>query len=72
MKYNAKADKYLSNLYRSVGARTWQQKFRTLELALRIVADSSSFSHNPTWRQKVGMLEYELLSNNQLITLTTV
>lgn len=69
MKYNAEADKYLSELYRSAGAETWKQKFHTLEGALAIVPNTTSFSHKPTWRQKAGMLEYDVLENEGLINL---
>ncbi len=72
MKYNKKADKYLAAFYRSVGAKTWEQKFNVLELRLGIVKGSQSFSHDLTWRQKTGILEYELLEHEGLIKITYV
>ena len=72
MKYNKDADKYLKVLYQSVGAKTWTQKYNTLMLKLGIVEGSQCFSHEPTMRQKVGMMEYELLERENLIELTYV
>jgi hypothetical protein len=72
MKYNEESDKYLNTLYRSVGAKTWKQKYNTLILKFRIEDGSQSFSHNPTPKQKVGMMEYELLERMDLIQLTYV
>lgn len=72
MKYNKKADKALADLYRSVGARTWKQKFHTLELALGVPSGSTYFSHDFGWEAKVGALEYEYLAQSGLIELTLV
>ena len=72
MKYNKKADKFLKDFYASVGAKTWKQKYNLLEMRLDIVPGTQSFSHNPTWRQKVGMMEYEFLERNELIEVTYV
>jgi len=73
MKYNKKADAYLAKLYKSVGAKTWEQKFNTLELALGVVPGSSTFSHPEIgWRSKCGCLEYELLERRGLIELVLV
>ena len=72
MKYNKKADKVLADIYRSVGAKTWEQKFHTLELALGIIPGSQSFSHNLGWRSKTGTLEYEYLERHCLIKLELV
>lgn len=69
MRYNKEADKFLKDFYKSVGAKTWKQKYNALELRLNIVPGSASFSHNPTDRQKVGCLEYELLERVGLIEL---
>jgi hypothetical protein len=68
-KYNKKADAALAKLYRSVGARSWHQKFNLLELTLGITPGSSCFSHKPTWEAKTGSLEYELLHRLELIEL---
>jgi len=65
-RYNDKADKFLTDFYESVGAKTWEQKFNLLQLKL---GGTNSFSHHPTWEQKVGMLEYELLEKERLIEL---
>ena len=72
MKYNKKADKFLSDFYKSLGAKTWLQKFNALELRLGIDPGSQCYSHEPTTQQKVGMMEYELLERMKLITLTYV
>jgi hypothetical protein len=72
MKYNKKADKFLSDFYRSVGAKTWTHKYNALMLKLGIEEGSQCFSHEPTMRQKVGMMEYELLHRVNLIELTLV
>jgi len=71
-KYNKKADKALADLYHSVGAKTWEQKFHTLELALGIVPGSQSFSRDLGWRSTTGMLEYEWLERMGLFQLTLV
>ena len=72
MKYNKKADKYLRDLYRSVGAKTWLHKYNTLMMKLGIVEGSQCYSHEPTTKQKVGMMEYEVLERENLIELTLV
>jgi hypothetical protein len=71
-RYNAEADKYLHELYASVGAMTWEQKYHTLCLKMNVDPRDQSFSHNPTWQQKAAMMEHEVLSARGLITLTTV
>lgn len=71
MKYNKEADKFLKGFYNSVGAKTFEQKYNVLMIALGIDPKNQTFSHNPTWKQKVGMLEYELLENKGLIELTS-
>ena len=63
--YAGMADKFLKDFYKSVGAKTWEQKFNALELKLG--DGPGSFSHNPTWEQKTGMLEYIILENERLI-----
>ena len=73
MKYNKEADKYLKELYDSVGATTWEQKFNTLLLKMGTDANNMSFSTFPatevTWEQKAGAMEYELLDRLNLIEL---
>lgn len=64
MKFNKEADQYLDNLYDSVGAKTWNQKYNLLTLLL----GQCSFSHNPTDEQKVGAMEYEILEREGLYT----
>lgn len=71
-KYNKEADAFLTELYRSVGARTWLQRMNTLELKLGIVPGSQCYSHEPTTAQKVGMMEYDLLGFHNLINLVLV
>lgn len=70
MKYNYAADKYLEELYDKVGAKTAQQKYNVLILALGYQNDTINFSHMPSWEQKQSMMEYDLLEKKQLITLT--
>jgi hypothetical protein len=70
VKYNTDADKYLRDLYKSVGATTWEEKFNTLELSLGVPSGSSNFSHNISWKQKCRALEYELLYTLGLLRLT--
>ena len=72
MKYNEKADDYLETLYNSVGATSWEQKYNTLCLKMGIRPENHSFSHAPSWEQKVGCMEYELLNELRLIQLTLV
>lgn len=72
MRYNEKADSYLENLYKSVGATTWEQKYHVLCLKMDILPRDQSFSHDPTWEQKVGMMEYDFLDRMRLISLTLV
>lgn len=67
MKYNKKADKYLKELYDAANAKTYVQKF----LVLVSILGSCSFTHNPSYKQKVAMMEYELLEEKKLITLVT-
>ena len=71
MRFNEKADAYLDALYKSVGATTDEHKFNTLYLKLGYEIDGATltFSHSPTWEQKRGMLEYELLEREGLIEL---
>jgi len=68
-KFNKKADKFLEDLYNSVGAKTWEQKYNTTLFKLGYKSESVSFSHDPTWEQKTGMMEYDLLEGEGLITL---
>jgi hypothetical protein len=70
-KFNEKADAYLKALYDSVGAITAEQQYNTLFMALGYHLDGTvvSFSHDPTWEQKRGMTEYELLEREGLIEL---
>lgn len=70
MKFTQLADHYLENLYEGVGAKTPEQKYNTLVLALGASEDTINFSHNPSWEQKQTMLEYELLEKKRLIELT--
>jgi hypothetical protein len=70
MKYNHAADKYLEELYESVGAKTAKQKYNTLILKLEYQNDTINFSHSPSWEQKQTMMEYVLLEQMQLIELT--
>jgi len=70
-KFNEKADAYLKALYDSVGAITPEQKFNTLLLKLTQDGSTYNFSHDPSYEQKQGMLEYELLENEGLITLVS-
>lgn len=72
MKYNKKADKYLADFYRQKKAKTAEQKFHAIRKTLKYAQRNMSFSHDPTWKQKQGMLEYELLERLDLITLTYV
>jgi hypothetical protein len=69
MRYNKEADKFLEDLYKSVGAKTWKQKYNLLEMKLYVVSGSTGFSHDLGWKSKVGCLEYELLERNELIEL---
>lgn len=71
-KYNKAADAYLNDFYKLLGSKTWQQKYNALELALGVVPGTQSYSHNPSWEQKVGMMEYELLEIHGLIRITYV
>lgn len=68
-KYNKDADRCLAKLYASVGAKTWQQKYNTLILAMELTQTTNTFSHNPTWQQKATMMEYEYLEKRGLIKL---
>ena len=70
MKYNKKADAFLNELYTSKNAKTPEQKYNVLMLELKINPNEQAFSHNPSWEQKQGMLEYELLECKGLIKLT--
>lgn len=72
MKYNKKADKYLTDFYRQKKAKTAEQKFHAIRRKLKCALRNMSFSHDPTWKQKQGMLEYELLEQLGLVTLTYV
>jgi hypothetical protein len=72
MKYNKKADKYLADFYCQKKAKTAEQKFHAIRKELKYAWRDMSFSHNPTWEQKQGMLEYELLDRENLIELTYV
>ena len=71
MKFNEKADAYLKALYDSVGAITSEQKYNVLFMKLGYHLDGTAinFSHNPTWEQKQGMMEYDLLECEGLIEL---
>ncbi len=71
-KYNKKADLFLKTLYGLMNAKTWKAKYDAIMLLRGIDPDSQSFSHNPSWEQKVGMLEYELLWDEDLIKLILV
>ena len=73
MKFNEQADQYLQDLYQSVGAITPQQRYNTLFMKLGYHLDGSvlTFSHNPTWEQMAGMLEYEVLENEGLIPIVS-
>jgi hypothetical protein len=64
-RYNEKADKYLVELYDSVGATTWTHKYNLLTLIL----GQCTFSHNVTDEQKTGAMEYEILEREGLIEL---
>jgi hypothetical protein len=70
-KFNEKADKYLKDLYESVGAITPEQKYNTLFMTLGYHIDGTviNFSHSPTWEQKQGMMEYDILEREGLIDL---
>lgn len=68
-KFNKKADKFLKDFYNSVGAKTWEQKYNASLLKLGYTMESVNFSHNPTWEQKTGMMEYDLLEGEGLIKL---
>ena len=72
MKFNEKADAYLDALYKSVGAVTPEQQFNTLLLKLGVEHQFIGFSHNPTWEQKVAMLEYDILEREGLIEMVYV
>lgn len=72
MKYNKEADKYLADFYRQKKAKTAEQKFHAIRKKLKYALRDMSFSHAPTWRQKQGMLEYDLLERMDLIQLTYV
>lgn len=72
MKYNKKADKYLEGFYRQKKAKTAEQKYHAIRKKLKYAIRDMSFSHDPTWEQKQGMLEYELLERMDLIQLTYV
>lgn len=71
MKFNEKADAYLKALYESVGATTAEQQYNTLFMKLGYHLDGTvvNFSHEPTWEQKRGMMEYEILERKGLIEL---
>lgn len=69
MIYNEEADKFLDDLYQSVGAISDTQKFNLLTL---ILGGTFCFSHDPSDAQKVAMLEYDLLHRHGLIELTFV
>jgi hypothetical protein len=69
MKYNAAADEFLKDLYESVGAITAEQKYNTLVMRLGYQDDTITFSHDPSWKQKQTMLEYDLLERQLLIEL---
>ena len=68
-KFNEKADKYLKDLYDSVRAITPEQKYNTLFMKLGYHLDGTviNFSHSPTWEQKQGMMEYDMLEREGLI-----
>ena len=73
-KFNEKADKYLKDLYESVGAITPEQKYNTLfmKLGLHLNGSVNNFhagKSEPTWEQKRGCLEYEVLEHEGLIEL---
>ena len=74
VKYNEAADKYLNDLYSSVGATTPEQQYNTLFMKLGYHLDGTvvNFSHSPTWEQKRGMMEYDLLEREGLIDLVLV
>lgn len=74
MKFNEKADAYLKSLYKSVGATTAEQKYNTLFMKMGYHLDGSviNFSHNPSWEQKQGMMEYEVLEHEGLIQIVSV
>jgi hypothetical protein len=73
MKFNEKADEYLKSLYESVGATTAEQQFNTLFMTLGYHIDGSVLNFytypEPTWEQKRGCLEYDLLERKGLIEL---
>ena len=68
-KFNKQADEYLNTLYKSVGETTPEQKYNTLFMKLGYHLDGTviSFSHNPSWEQKQGVLEYDVLERESLI-----
>ena len=68
-KLNEKADKYLKDLYESVGVIAPEQKYNVLFMKLGYHLDGTiiNYSHNPTWEQKLGTLEYDLLEQDGLI-----
>ena len=72
MKYNKKADKYLADFYRQKKAKTAEQKFHAIRKKFKYALRDMSFSHDPTWEQKQGMMEYELLERLDLIKIVYV
>lgn len=61
MRYNDSTDNVLAELYNKVGATTAQQKYNALILELGYQNDVVNFSHDPTWEQKLTIMELELL-----------
>jgi hypothetical protein len=67
-RFNKEADQYLTDLYDSVGAKTWNQKYNLLTLIL----GRCNFSHDPTDEQKTRAMEYEILDRGGLLELVLV
>jgi hypothetical protein len=67
MKYNEEADRFLENFYKQNQSVTAEQKFHAIRKEFDYAIENMSFSHNPTWEQKQGMMEYELLEQKGLI-----
>jgi hypothetical protein len=68
-KFNKKADAFLTKFYKGGNAATPHQQYDMLE---GVLDGKHCFSHHPTIKQKVFMMEYELLHRCNLITLTLV
>lgn len=57
MIYSEKADQYLTQFYQTANANTLEEKY----IALTAVVGEHTFSHDPTLKQQVAILEHTLL-----------